>query len=579
MRRRPSYIVGRDAVTDLVIGSRRPNPPRPWRAGAIALAMVGVAIVVTWFIYRRSVAYDIPPGEVHGELAWRRDASTAPRLMFNGSTLEWLGGLPVLHLNGDAHAIGAAHGRLLAPLLAAVVRAHAPSIEGTVADDGWLGGATHDIRLSWRWRFLDDGVAEADRRMTGGLVRGAAASGVAVGFDDALRDQAVLDVGSPAPTSGEGDARSLAHSLAIVVDQAVSPGHVWIARTFALPGLDDGGDAELPVVSITHAEGHIAYAAVGWPGLLGVVTGVNARGIAVMVAPARTADVRAGRGARPVAMLARSVLEQADSLDAAVKLIEGTPTLGAAAFLVVEGDTGKRAIVERTPSKAIVERSPRSPALGDVLTTNALAQDPDNDRARRLLATQARVERAARLARAPAADVATVAAMLRDQRATDDTPRPSGHRGAIDDGRAVHAVILDPGTLELWVADPRASGRMRGFDLRHELRGDGDHAAPPPDIPADTGADRIDRDALVAARAELRAARSELGHGDRERAAEAVSRARVRVPGLPEAVELDAAIAQARGDDARAKRLYQEWLDAGPDDPEGEERARAVLAR
>ena len=36
-------------------------------------------------------------------------------------------------------------------------------------------------------------------------------------------------------------------------------------------------------------------------------------------------------------------------------------------------------------------------------------------------------------------------------------------------------------------------------------------------------------------------------------------------------------IAQARGDDARAKRAFQQWLDGGADDPSVEERARALL--
>ena len=57
--------------------------------------------------------------------------------------------------------------------------------------------------------------------------------------------------------------------------------------------------------------------------------------------------------------------------------------------------------VERTPNKAITERNPKQPAIGDVLTTHALAGDPENDRASRILSTKGRVERAAKLVRAP----------------------------------------------------------------------------------------------------------------------------------------------------------------------------------
>lgn len=172
-----------------------------------------------------------------------------------------------------------------------------------------------------------------------------------------------------------------------------------------------------------------------------------------------------------------------------------------------------------------------------------------------------------------------MASLLRDQHGVDDSPRPPGHRGVIDDGRAVQSVILDPASMELWVADPRAGGRMRAFDLRHELRGEGDRASPPADIAADPNADADRPRDLAAARAELRTARAELARGDRVRAGEACARARVRAPGLPEAIELDAIIAQARGDDARARTLYQQWLDGGADDPQGEQRARALLAR
>ena len=489
-------------MPDLVIGGRRAGVPRPGRSAAIALALLGVTLIVAWFIYRRSVAYDMPAGELHGPVT--EVSGAPPALVYGTSSLSWVGGIPLVRVTGDAHGIGAAYGRLLAPWLPDVVHAAEPSISNTVSRDGLFGGLTHHMRLAWQWRFVDDGLVEQDRRMVAGLTRGAAASGVALSYDDLIRDQAVLDVGAPSPRTGEAEQHSLVHSLTIVAAQAQAPTRVWIGRTFALPGLDDGGEAELPVVEIAHPDGHLAWASVGWPGQLGVVTGINSAGIAIMVDPVRTADVRPTRTARPVAQLARAVLEQAKTLAEAVKLVEGSPTLGSAVFVLVDGASGTWVIVERTPSKAIVEKSPKGTAFGDVLTTNALAADPDNDRARRMLPTGSRVDRAARLTKAPLADVAAMAAVLRDQRAVDDAPRPPGHRGTIDDGRSVHVAILDPTSFELWVADPRAGGRMRGFDLRHELRGEGDRPAPPADIAVDPAAEPDRAASLAAARRELR---------------------------------------------------------------------------
>jgi isopenicillin-N N-acyltransferase-like protein len=567
-------------MPDLVIGARRSGVPRPWRAALIGVGLLGVAIIVAWFIYRRSVSYDMPGGEVHGDLVMAQSGAGAPaRLSYQGATLEWLGGIAVIRATGDPHAIGAAHGRLLAPLVPGVMRAAQTSIEDTVSDDGWFGGSTHGMRLAWRWRFVDDGLSEADRLTVAGVVRGADASGVDLSYTDLVRDQALLDLGVPSPRSGEIERHTVARSLTIVAQQAQAPARVWVARTFALPGVADGGTSAVPVVTIAHPDGKLAWAGVGWPGLAGVVTGINAQGIAVFVDPARTSDVRPTRNARPIAMLARAVLEQCKTLDEAVKLVEQTPTLGAATVVLVDGSSGKWLIIERTPSKAIVERSPKLPVFGDVLATNALTADPDNDRARRMLPSAARVERAARLVRSPLADVAAMAAVLRDQRGTDDTPRAPGHRAVIDDGRAVHAVILDPATLELWVADPHSTGRLRAIDLRHELRGEGDRPAPPADIASDPA---VEPDALAsqaAARADLRIARDALSHGHRREADEACARARALAPRLPEGLELEALIALDRGDDARARQLFQQWLDGMPDDPAVEERARALLGR
>lgn len=566
-------------MPDLVIGGRRSGVPRPWRAAVIALAMLGVTIVVAWFIYRRSVAYEMPGGSVRGAISWQRTPNATSLLTFGSGSLAWNGSIAVLRATGDAHTLGAVHGRLLAPYLPAVVAAAAPSIQGTVGKGGWFGGWTHEMRLDWRWRFVDDGLIDTDRRMIAGLTRGAAASGVELSYEELVRDQVVLDIGVPSPRSAEADHHSIARSLTVVATQQDAPARVWIGRVVSLPGLDDGGEAAIPVVTLARPEGKIAWAGVGWPGQLGILTGVNASQIAVMVDPARTADIRPTRTARPIAHLARTVLEQAKTLDEAVKIIETTPTLGTAAIVLADGTTGAWVLVERTPSKAIIERHPKSPVVGDVLTTNALSSDPENDRARRMLPTMTRIERATRLVRQPLPDAAALAAVLRDRRGADDSTKPSGHRGVIDDGQAVHTVILDPASLELWVADPRANGRMRAFDLRHELRAEGDRPAPPADIAADPEAEPDRVSILARARAELRDARGALRAGDRDAAAEACARARTRAPQLPEALLLDGLIAQARGDLARARELYQQWIDAGADDPKGEERARALLAR
>src|SRR5882672_9845334 len=79
------FGVLRIAMPDLVIGGRRAGVAKPWRAGVIAIAMLGVAVVVAWFIYRRSVAYDLPPGDVQGEISSSPPGPGSPPVLAYGN--------------------------------------------------------------------------------------------------------------------------------------------------------------------------------------------------------------------------------------------------------------------------------------------------------------------------------------------------------------------------------------------------------------------------------------------------------------------------------------------------------------
>jgi hypothetical protein len=579
-------------MRDLMIGARRPGQPRSWRAAVIGLALLAAALVVTWFIFERSVAYEPPgdSGDGGGAVQWtppgfgEGSAVEAPlrggALTYRGSRLEWRGGIAVLHLAGSGHTLGAAHGQLLSEQVPAVAEVAQRSFDELVRGRSWWARMTHELRVNWRLRFLDDGHGDLDRATVAGLVRGA-------GLDEEryrqlLRAQTVWDVGAPAASSESvSPAASLVRSLAVVAPQSsAAAGRVWLGHAFSAPGLDDGGEALVPVVTFARPASGQAWASLGWPGAAGVATGINASGIAIAVNPARTRDVRATRTARPTLLLARAVLEQASTLDEAVRMLENTSTLGAASFVVIDGRAGKWAVVERSPARAVVVRPGATPAplvLGDYLTSSVFAADPENDRTRRASPSAARVARAQQLLRAPLTMVDQIAAVLRDRRTSDEVLRPLGHRGVPFDP-AAQLAILDPSLMMLWVADPMAGGRMRAFDLRHELEGLGERPAPPPDLAADPSLEPGALDELRAARALLRAARRAHAAGHLIEARQLADRAVARASRLPEALRLAGELAGATGDHAAARRLLQSWLDGGPDDPDREQKVRAQLS-
>lgn len=565
-------------MSELVIGSRRPNRHPRLRSAGIAAVLLLLACLVSYLVFQRLVSYREPEGPVpsgrveargEGQLAWS-----------DACTLGHRGGITVLRAVGKPHTLGACHGRLLG---AAVARASAPlgrAIEAAVAPGGFFGRMVGSARLRWRLRLIDDAMPAGQITEVAGVVHGAdRAPGAAPGFEELVRVQAALDIGEPVPASPGMAYGAVARGLSFAVGGGKSgeAARLVVGRSFSLLGAGDGGDAasSAPVVAFVRPDQAIPFASVTWPGMVGAVTGINAEGIAVLLHPAPASDVRLTRAAQPTPMVVRDVLERAHSLDEAVKIIEQAAPLGAAGFFLADGK-GQVVWIERSPGRTRVVRGPSPAVGGDFFITEPFLDDADCDRARRTRPSAARVARAAELARrAPVPSAEQAIAILRDGSGAAGAPLPAGHRAAIDDGEAVHSVVIDPIDMLLWVADGRSPGsRFRAFDLAAELKGATGRTAPA-DVPADPSRDGAVAAELAAARAELRGARTA---GSVGAARELAAHALARRPDLPEALLLAGQLARRDGDQAGAAALFRRYLELGPDDLAAEEQVRAFAA-
>lgn len=544
-----------------------------------------ICMLVAYFIYERVVSYTRPSIDVPGAplgLAAAPANERSERLGFEQSSLAYSGAIAVLRLSGQPQLLGIGQGRLLGDTITAPMAALGPSITYAVPHGGVLGDLVYDLRLRWRYRFLDDGIPGHQLVEIAGILHGMRrTSGSAPAYEGFVRAQAALDVGVPPPWASGAGFRTMARSLSFITSlRGTSGDRLLVGRTLALPGAADGGDAAAAslTVSFVEADSVIPFASVGWPGLVGVVSGINAEGVAVMVHPVRTSDISLSRPAQPATLLARDVLENAHNLDEAVRILQHGSPLGAAAFLVVDGNARSWAVVERSPTKAAVIRDPNVLVVTDVLAAEQFGEDPDNDRAERTLPSSMRARRVKQLLRERPDAPDDVAAILRDRRSTDSAPLPPGHRGAVHDVSAVHTAIFDASGMVLWVADGGdASGRFRAFDLRYELRGEGARPAPPADLPADMDVDDSIALRVRRARHDLRAARQARADDHMRRARELVQRALAGAPNLPEALLLAGDLARAARDREIARQLYQRFLEA-PDDQGVTEEIRALIS-
>jgi hypothetical protein len=265
---------------------------------------------------------------------------------------------------------------------------------------------------------------------------------------------------------------------------ATRDGHTLLGRAFDFEAGDEFDRDK--AVFFVRGSGVIPFASVAWPGLVGVLSGMNAEGVAVVVNGARAKEPRVE--GEPVVFALRDVLERAHDVDEAVAILKSQPVMVSHLVLVADAK-GRSAVVERAPDVPATVRVQRDPDR--VPLTNhfegELVGDPKNLAVRAKTTTDARRARLDELLAAVGAhegDVPRAVAMLRDHDCANGVSCPLGDRREIDALIATHGIVADTTDRVLWVsAGPHLSGAFVRFDLKTIFAPGHDPASdPPPEI-------------------------------------------------------------------------------------------------
>ncbi len=249
---------------------------------------------------------------------------------------------------------------------------------------------------------------------------------------------------------------------------ATKDGHTLLARTFDFEAPDTFDHDK--AVFFVRSPGTIPFASVAWPGLVGVMSGMNEAGVAVVVNGGRAKDTRTT--GMPVFLSLREVLEHArDTRDATSILVN--QEIMVSHIVVIADAHGAFAVVERAPgAETYIRRG--FPDRDRVGVTNhfegPLSTDPKNVEVLKSTSTVARRQRLDELLASVgphAADVPRAVAMLRDHACAGHVACELGDRRTIDAFIATHGVVADTTSRTLWVsAGPHLSGHFTRFDLR-----------------------------------------------------------------------------------------------------------------
>jgi len=484
-----------------------------------------------------------------------------PILTAGKSKLERRGGFWRFTLRGGPRMMGHSHGLLASRVTAAMDRQVALELKRRIPERARRWYLSN--RSRWRHRDLMDGVPPVR------LVELAAFSRTMVDssefpeppFHRLLYYHAVHELtgeatDSPLPGS---------HMFAAWGKKTVE-NRMLVGRTFELAAgrMFDTDKALL----MYQAEEGIPFVSVAWPGMMGVVTGVNARRLFVAVNAAHSDDGL--EDGIPLTLLARELLEQASNIKEAIKLIKARPAMAPGIFMLADGKAQDAVVLEFTPTKVAVRKG----RGGLVVAANHLQNpkfkgDAANDWRRRYSTSEARGKRLKQLLRrfGGRLDVETAAMILRNRTGVDDEPLGLGNRAALDSLTATHGVVVDLSAFVLWISrGPHLLGAFEPVDLK-TLFGEATTAAvatAPKQIAADPlgASPRLERYRL--ALAQLAHARWLQGVKNLAGALDFATRATSMDPDLERAHKLRGDLLWQIGRKEEARKAYRRYLELHP---------------
>ncbi len=240
---------------------------------------------------------------------------------------------PVVQLLGDSAAIGMSHGQQLGPTIKQMHRSYLAKF------------------------FRGDGGKKLAMRMAAGFEKHIAPEHL----DEmrALARQCGMSPGEILLSNCFLDAVPMVACSTVAVPGGASPdGVARLGRNLDFPGF--GVAEKESVLLIFKPRDKYAFASVTWPGMIGVLSGMNQHGLTLC-------NMEVDRMMRPPTgmpcmLLYRTVLEQCKNVEQAVVLLKNTPRQTANNLMLMDA-AGDRAVCEIMPHEIVVRRAPLDAAL------------------------------------------------------------------------------------------------------------------------------------------------------------------------------------------------------------------------
>ncbi|MBP8849005.1 MAG: hypothetical protein KBG80_00480 [Breznakibacter sp.] len=214
------------------------------------------------------------------------------------------------------------------------------------------------------------------------------------------------------------------------------------------------------------------YAAIGWAGMIGVLSGMNEKGLTITINAAK-GDIPTS-AAMPISILAREILQYASTIDEAYKIAQSRHTFVSESLLIGSAIDKKAAIIEKTPYQIALFQS----STNQIICTNHYQADNYKKDPKNIENIQnsdspyryARLEEL--LAENKTISPIIASTILRDRHGKNNTEIGFTNEKSLNQDIAHHSVIFKPQQGLMWVStSPWQSGEYVCYDLNKIFNG------------------------------------------------------------------------------------------------------------
>lgn len=242
-------------------------------------------------------------------------------------------------------------------------------------------------------------------------------------------------------------------------------GEMVVGRNFDFYVGDDFAKNKL--ITFAAPDSGFRYASVGWAGMIGVLSGMNEKGLTVTINAAKGSIPTSA--AMPISILTREILQYAQNIEQAYDIAQRAQTFVSESILIGSANDNRAVVIEKTPKQTALY----TPDGELLICTNhfqspEFAQDEYNVENIKQSDSRFRYNRIDELIKkSQPINYSRAMDVLRNRLYLEDADMGLGNEMSVNQSIAHHSVIFMPTKGLMWVSTtPWQSGKVVCYDLK-----------------------------------------------------------------------------------------------------------------